>query len=516
MNFIVGGMRQGPRVIALAVMAVGIAACSGDTTRFNDSPFPSREPEANGPVAAARAPVGGYEQQPLPPPQGNYGGNPNGYGGNYNGSPNGGDGGNYNGSPNNGNYNNGYGGTQNGGYGSPQNGNYGTPQNSNYGSPQNGNYGNGQSGNYYQSQSAAPAVAGGGRGMVSYAPANASPAYASGASPEYTGSVDVPPRPIALTPAPGPRSLAPASPPAPIPAMPAAGASVHVVVQGDTLYSMSRRYGRSVNEIAKANNMEQTTPLRIGARVTIPGTRTAQATLSPKSASPKSAQKLAQPKPLGSPAKLAAAQTTPTGIPAVPSPSAVAPKPPAPAKQQVAESSSGLGSGTGANTGSTANVMTQAPDGPALSGSSKPVAGSNKPVAGSSKPVAEAAPAFRWPVRGRVIEEFGPKANGQQNDGINLAVPEGTPVKAAEDGVVAYAGNELKGYGNLLLVRHSNGYVTAYAHSKELMVKRGEEVKRGQVIAKSGQTGNVDAPQLHFEVRKGQAPLNPIPMLTGG
>src|SRR5882757_6252703 len=174
MNFIVGGMRQGPRVIALAVMAVGIAACSGETTRFNDSPFPSREPEANGPVAAA--PVGRYEQQPLPP-QGNYGGNPNGYGGNYNGSPNGGYGGNYN---------NGYSGSQNGSYGSPQN--------SNYGSPQNGNYGNGQNGNYYQSQSAVPAVAGGGRGVVSYAPANASPAYASGASAEYTGSVDVPPR----------------------------------------------------------------------------------------------------------------------------------------------------------------------------------------------------------------------------------------------------------------------------------------------------------------------------------
>jgi len=94
--------------------------------------------------------------------------------------------------------------------------------------------------------------------------------------------------------------------------------------------------------------------------------------------------------------------------------------------------------------------------------------------------------------------------------------PEGTPVKAAEDGVVAYAGNELKGYGNLVLVRHSNGYVTAYAHAKELMVKRGDPIKRGQVIAKSGQTGNVDAPQLHFEVRKGPAPQDPMPLLSGG
>src|SRR6266567_2331857 len=159
--------------------------------------------------------------------------------------------------------------------------------------------------------------------------------------------------------------------------------------------------------------------------------------------------------------------------------------------------------------------MTQAPDGPALSGSSKPVAGSNKPVAGSSKPVAEAAPAFRWPVRGRVIEEFGPKANGQQNDGINLAVPEGTPVKAAEDGVVAYAGNELKGYGNLLLVRHSNGFVTAYAHASELMVKRNDQVKRGQIIARAGQTGSVSSPQLHFEIRKGATPVDPMRYLSG-
>ena len=111
--------------------------------------------------------------------------------------------------------------------------------------------------------------------------------------------------------------------------------------------------------------------------------------------------------------------------------------------------------------------------------------------------------AFRWPVKGRVISDFGSKPNGQQNDGMNIAVPEGTAVKAAEDGVVIYAGNELKGYGNLLLVRHSHGCVTAYAHKSELLVKRGEQVKRGQVIAKSGQTGAVASPQVHFEIRKG-------------
>ena len=113
------------------------------------------------------------------------------------------------------------------------------------------------------------------------------------------------------------------------------------------------------------------------------------------------------------------------------------------------------------------------------------------PEAAAVKPseATGALPTFRWPVRGQVITGYGAKTNGKQNDGINVAVPEGTPVKAAEDGVVAYAGNELKGYGNLVLVRHSNGYVTAYAHASELMVKRGDTIKRGQVIAKSGQTG---------------------------
>ena len=124
-------------------------------------------------------------------------------------------------------------------------------------------------------------------------------------------------------------------------------------------------------------------------------------------------------------------------------------------------------------------------------------------------------PSFRWPVRGRIIASFGPTPNGLQNDGINLAVPEGTPVKAAEDGVVAYAGNELKGYGNLVLVRHSNGFVTAYAHASDILVKRGETVKRGQVIAHSGQTGNVTSPQLHFEIRKGSTPVDPSQYLNG-
>ena len=112
-------------------------------------------------------------------------------------------------------------------------------------------------------------------------------------------------------------------------------------------------------------------------------------------------------------------------------------------------------------------------------------------------------------MRGRVIAGFGTKPTGQQNDGINVAVPEGTSVKAAENGVVAYAGNELKGYGNLVLIRHANGCRPTPITS-EILVKRGDTVQRGQIIAKAGQTGQVTSPQLHFELRKGSRPVDPI------
>ncbi len=124
---------------------------------------------------------------------------------------------------------------------------------------------------------------------------------------------------------------------------------------------------------------------------------------------------------------------------------------------------------------------------------------------------ADAAPAFRWPARGRITEGY----HRGVNDGINIALPEGTSVKAAEAGLVVYAGNEVRGYGNLVLIRHPNGFVTAYADNGELNVKRGETVRRGQVIAKSGETGNATSPQLHFEVRKGSTPVDPTQYLAG-
>lgn len=122
---------------------------------------------------------------------------------------------------------------------------------------------------------------------------------------------------------------------------------------------------------------------------------------------------------------------------------------------------------------------------------------------------------FIWPIEGKVISNFGPKENGLHNDGINIAVPSGTPVKAAQSGVVAYAGNELKGYGNLLLVRHANGWMTAYAHNSKLLVKRGDTVVKGQTISLSGSTGSVTTPQVHFEIRKGAKAVDPTGVING-
>ena len=116
---------------------------------------------------------------------------------------------------------------------------------------------------------------------------------------------------------------------------------------------------------------------------------------------------------------------------------------------------------------------------------------------------------FLVPVKGAIISTFGPKEGGLHNDGINISARAGAPIRAAENGVVVYTGNELRGYGNLLLIRHSGGWVTAYAHTSKFLVRPGARVKQGDVVAEVGRTGNVDRPQLHFELRKGTRAVNP-------
>jgi murein DD-endopeptidase MepM/ murein hydrolase activator NlpD len=124
------------------------------------------------------------------------------------------------------------------------------------------------------------------------------------------------------------------------------------------------------------------------------------------------------------------------------------------------------------------------------------------------------APTFSWPLNGRVISDFGTTANGGKNDGVNIAAALGTPIHASASGTVTYAGNELKDYGNLVLLKHSGGYTTAYAHAERLVVSRGDTVTRGQVIGYAGQTGDVSSPQLHFEIRSATTPVNPHSYLS--
>jgi murein DD-endopeptidase MepM/ murein hydrolase activator NlpD len=278
--------------------------------------------------------------------------------------------------------------------------------------------------------------------------------------PTYQGNVE---RAASIRPVPAPishprqQTYQPGPPPARTAApAPARTSRVHVVNAGDTLYSLGRRYGISHSDIARANGIGDNANLTIGQRVNIPG----QGTVA--SASPAA--------PVPTPAQFSPA-------PPVHTQASVAPAAAAEPAQKVAAIS----------------PVPQAEEQRSLGGS----------------------PQFRWPVRGRVISGYGAKSNGQHNDGINLAVPEGTEVKAAEDGVVAYAGNELKGYGNLVLIRHSDGWMTAYAHNSQLLVKRGDSVKRGQNVARAGQTGGVSSPQVHFEIRKGSTPVDPTQYLAG-
>jgi murein DD-endopeptidase MepM/ murein hydrolase activator NlpD len=126
----------------------------------------------------------------------------------------------------------------------------------------------------------------------------------------------------------------------------------------------------------------------------------------------------------------------------------------------------------------------------------------------------DAKKTFLWPLSGTLISSFGQAAGGERNDGINISAPRGTPVRAADAGTVTYVGNELKGYGNLVLIRHQSGFVTAYAHSDSVAVSRGDHVQRGQIIAYAGATGDVNQPQVHFELRYNTKPVDPVPYLV--
>ena len=251
----------------------------------------------------------------------------------------------------------------------------------------------------------------------------------------------------------------------------------YTIQPGDSLYALSRRYNVKIADLKRYNNIRNPRLLRPGVVLRVPGPGGDNGTFAARAPANEIAQRKVRSRPIaGSPTILNSSRR----------PSTLSQE-----TQVAAVNNTITATDAGRHTGQSVTV--------------RPDSTTRNSIAGSSK--------LRWPVRGRVVSAFGKRNDGTHNDGINVAVPLGTNIHAAEGGMVAYAGNELKGYGNLVLVRHDNGWVTAYAHAEKLLVKRGDRVRRGDVIAKAGKTGDVAQPQVHFEVRQGQKPVDPVPFM---
>lgn len=223
---------------------------------------------------------------------------------------------------------------------------------------------------------------------------------------------------------------------------------------GDTIYAISQIFNVPQSEIASLNNIQSPYRLQAGQIIRLP---------SPQ-----------PPVPKVRPVSVASSQGVAAPPPAVEREALGAPPQPKPAKTQKAS----------------APQRAKIPDS-----------------------VPKRTGQFMRPVNGKVISTYGPKADGLHNDGINIKAARGTPVRAAENGVVVYAGNELKGYGNLIIIRHEDRFMTAYAHMDKMLAARGDKIKIGQSIGTVGSTGQVGSPQLHFEIRRGTKALNPEPYL---
>lgn len=238
------------------------------------------------------------------------------------------------------------------------------------------------------------------------------------------------------------------------------------VVAGDTLYSLSRKYSVPVNDLAVMNNISAPFALSVGQKLKVPDLASAPVRVAASAPAVKSAP-------------VATHVQSKYGTP--------------PATPKVAE-------------------KTNVPKG--IAKGAQPVKHTQQKI--SSDPnkklpsiAARSSSKFSWPVRGKILSHYGAKSGGLFNDGINIGASRGTPVKAAENGVVAYAGNEVKGMGNLVIIQHSGGWMTVYAHMDSMSVRRGARVSVGQKIGTVGATGKVDQSQLHFEIRKGTKAYNP-------
>lgn len=286
----------------------------------------------------------------------------------------------------------------------------------------------------------------------------------------------------------------------------------YVVQRGDTVSGIAARQGVSISALIQLNDLRPPYTLQVGQRLVLPTGADAPTAVAaapqqrpepqpfvPSAGAPQPAvppPAISAPQPIGQPKETVQPQATPaapqdlgggvttSGLPPLqPAPQAIQPNP-APAAQPAPEVA----------------AIEPAPAPPTPKGDSLP----------DVKPDS----AFIWPVDGKVIARFGPTKDNQRNDGINIAAPAGAPVLASADGTVAYAGNELRGFGNMVLLRHADGWVTAYAHNSSLLVQKGDKVRQGQTIARVGSSGNVETPQLHFELRQGTKAVDPLKNLT--
>lgn len=249
-------------------------------------------------------------------------------------------------------------------------------------------------------------------------------------------------------------------------------AYVHVIESGESLYTVARRYDVTAQSIIQANGLSSPDKIYVGQKIVIPGRPDLLTTKGPAN----------------NPGAVATPQPQPVQVASAPSnPSTGGLLPTNPAPQPVAQPA------------------------PAATAPAAPQASKPQPLQQPAvEPSMSGAEKFRWPVSGRVITDFA----SSKGTGINIEAPEGAAVRAAENGQVIYVGNGVEGYGNLILVRHPNGYVSAYAHLKDTKVGKGDVVSRGDQIGSAGMTGSVSRPQLHFELRKGATPVDPMPLLA--
>ncbi|HVO02455.1 MAG TPA: peptidoglycan DD-metalloendopeptidase family protein [Candidatus Cybelea sp.] len=317
----------------------------------------------------------------------------------------------------------------------------------------------------------------------------------------------------------------------------------YVVAPGDTLSAVAARTNTPMKSLIELNGLQPPYVLYPGMKIALkPGTSVAVSggsetpsaspsgsiTSTPLSALPAPVSAMPEPS-MTAPEKagqvgLSTAPASTAGVTATPLTSAsnppATPAPKAAATPQVASMPAAPTTSSATAAPATAaaqpTAASPAPKSSAEAEVESDVASATPDAAVQSAPAAGSGKGpFVWPVQGKVIGTFGQTKDGLKNDGINIAAPAGAPVVAAADGVVAYAGNELRGFGNMILIRHDGGFVTAYAHNDSLLVKKGDQVKRGETIARVGSTGAVFGPQLHFEIRKGTQPVDPMTYLGG-